>query len=234
MDKTLTMTHLQEQLDRLKNNLAQLGHLVKTQISKSKTALMTRNEDLANEVIFHERRVNAFELKIDRDCEEIFALFAPVANDMRLVFSTLKINGDLERIGDYAEGIAKILLLQKMAFDQELINALELPLMYDKALRMLEDVMDAYTKNDTHLARSVFSRDAELNEINHRAIGITTGYCRANGERIQQALYLLSIIRRLERMGDHITNIAEEIIFFREALVLRHGNKGGDSAWDME
>ena len=228
------MTHLQEQLDRLKNNLAELGRLVKAQISKSKTALVTRDVDLANEVIHNERRVNAFELKIDKDCEETFALFAPVANDMRLVFSTLKINGDLERIGDYAEGIAKILLLQKMDFDDELINALSLPLMYDKALKMLEDVIDAYANGDTQLARSVFSRDAELNEINYKAISITTEYCRANGERIQQALYLLSILRRLERMGDHITNIAEEIIFFREALVLRHGNKGGDSAWDIE
>lgn len=228
------MTHLEEQLDRLKNNLTDLGQLVKTQISKSKTALMNRDVDLANEVIYHERRVNAFELKIDKDCEETFALFAPVANDMRLVFSTLKINGDLERIGDYAEGIAKILLLQKMDFDQELINTLSLPLMYDKALKMLEDVIAAYANNDSKLARSVFSRDAEINEINHSAIAITTQYCQANTDRIQQALYLLSIIRRLERMGDHITNIAEEIIFFREALVLRHGNKGGDSAWDIE
>ncbi|HEY1114205.1 MAG TPA: phosphate signaling complex protein PhoU [Chitinophagaceae bacterium] len=228
------MTHLEEQLDRLKNNLTDLGQLVKTQISKSKTALMNRDVDLANEVIYHERRVNAFELKIDKDCEETFALFAPVANDMRLVFSTLKINGDLERIGDYAEGIAKILLLQKMDFDQELINTLSLPLMYDKALKMLEDVIIAYASNDSKLARSVFSRDAEINEINHSAIAITTQYCQANTARIQQALYLLSIIRRLERMGDHITNIAEEIIFFREALVLRHGNKGGDSAWDIE
>lgn len=221
-------------MDRLKNNLSELGHLVKTQISKSKTALLTRDVDLANEVIHNERRVNAYELKIDRDCEETFALFAPVASDMRLVFSTLKINGDLERIGDYAEGIAKILLLQKMDFDDELINALSLPLMYDKALQMLGDVIEAYKNNDTQLARSVFSRDAELNEINHKAVGITTAYCQANTERIQQALYLLSAIRRLERMGDHITNIAEEIIFFKEALVLRHGNKGGDSAWDIE
>lgn len=218
----------------MKVNLADLGHLVKNQIAKSKTALMTRDVDLANEVIHNERRVNAFELKIDKDCEETFALFAPVANDMRLVFSTLKINGDLERIGDYAEGIAKILLIQKMDFDQELINALLLPQMYDKALKMLDDVITAYASNDSTLARSVFSRDTELNEINHNAIAITTHYCQTHAERIQQALYLLSVIRRLERMGDHITNIAEEIIFFREALVLRHGNKGGDSAWDRE
>lgn len=228
------MTHLQEQLDRLKTNLAELAHLVKIQISKSRTALMNRDADLANEVIFHERRVNAFELKIDKDCEEIFALFAPVANDMRLVFSTLKINSDLERIGDYAEGIAKILLIQKMDFDQELINALSLPKMYDKALEMLEDVTTAYTNNDSQLASSVFTRDAELNEINYKAVNITTEYCQAHTDRIKQALYLLSVIRRLERMGDHITNIAEEIIFFREALILRHGNKGGDSAWDQE
>jgi phosphate transport system protein len=228
------MTHLEEQLDILKDNLSELAHLVKRQIRKSRRALIERDVDLANEVIFNERHVNAFELKIDKDCEEIFALFAPVANDMRLVFSTLKINSDLERIGDYAEGIAKILLLQEMDFDQELIQALSLPRMYDTALDMLDDVITAYTNNDTKLARSVFSRDAELNELNHTAINIVTNYCRANPDRIRQALYLLSIVRRLERTGDHITNIAEEIIFFRDAQVLRHGNKGGDNAMDRE
>lgn len=228
------MTHLQEQLNILRENLTELAHLVQGQIQKSRSALIDRDRDLANEVIFNERRVNAFELKIDKDCEEIFALFAPVANDMRFVFATLKINSDLERIGDYAEGIAKILMLQDMDFDDELIHKLSLPQMYDTTFEMLDDVIAAYCYNDTKKARAVFSRDIELNELNHSATAIVTEYCQTHSDRIQQALYLLSLVRRLERVGDHITNIAEEVIFFKEALVLRHGNKGGDNSRERD
>lgn len=226
------MTHLQEQLDHLKTALADMADLVEKQLCKSVASLLEGDQDMANEVLHHERRVNALELKIDKDCENIFALLTPVAHDMRLVFATLKINADLERIGDYAEGIARIVVLGKKEFDASLIEKLQLKHMFEVADAMLKDVIVAYTANDSRLARSVFSRDLQVNDINHDAMDIVVGYCKANTERIPQALNLLSIIRKLERVGDHITNIAEEIIFFKEAQVLKHGNKGGDSTAD--
>ncbi len=226
------MTHLQEQLDHLKKALTDMASLVENQLKKSICALLDEDQDLANEVLHHERRVNAFELKIDRDCENIFALLTPVAHDMRLVFATLKINSDLERIGDYAEGISKIVVEGKNTFDPELVRSLDVKEMYEIVHAMLKDVIVAYTENDSRLARSVFSRDLLVNDINRKAPGIVVAYCQANNQGIPHAINLLSIVRKLERVGDHVTNIAEEVIFFKEAQVLKHGNKGGDGTAD--
>lgn len=219
------MTHLQEALQRLGETLADMAHMVTTQIKKSVCALMDNDEDLANEVLHNERRVNAFELKIDRDCENIFTLLTPVAHDMRFVFSTLKINSDLERIGDYAEGIAALVILGKKDFDLKLIEELQLKKMHDIANGMMEDITKAYGDNDSKLARSVYTRDVQLNDINHDASEIVVNYCKKNPDHIPQALYLLSMVRKLERVGDHITNIAEDIIFYKEAKVLKHTQK---------
>ena len=219
------MTHLQEELQQLRENLTEMGKLVNSQIQKSINALMDEDEDLANEVLVNERRVNAMELKIDRDCEHIFALLTPVANDMRFVFSTLKINADLERIGDYAEGMANLILLGKKNFDKQLIEKLGVKRMTDTAIKMLEVVITAYDTDDTKLARSVFAKDLELNDVNQKASDIAEAYIKNNLDRIQQALLLISIIRKLERVGDHITNIAEEVIFIKEAKVLKHYHK---------
>ena len=223
------MTHLQEELKKLRETLSDMANMVTGQLKKSVSALLDADEDLANEVLHNENRVNAFELKIDRDCENIFTLLTPVAHDMRFVFSTLKINSDLERIGDYAEGIAMLVILGKKDFDAKLIKALELKNMYDIAYRMMVDITKAYWNDDSKLARSVYARDVQLNEINHNATQVTVDYCKNNPEHIAQALYLMSIIRKLERVGDHITNIAEDVIFYKEAQVLKHKDKSNIS-----
>ena len=219
------MTRLQEELKQLKESLSDMGMLVKQQLKKSVCSLLDEDEDLANEVIANEKRVNALELKIDRDCEHIFALLNPVAHDMRFVFSTLKINADMERIGDYGEGIAKLVLLGKKTFDKALIEKIKLKEMSDTCLVMMEDVTEACREDDTKIARSIFAKDLNLNEVNRNASTITEEYIKANLDKIQQALLIVSIIRKLERVGDHITNIAEEVIFYKEAKVIRHFKK---------
>lgn len=227
------MTHLQEQLDHLRDSLSGMGSLVEKQLAKCMEALINHDVDLANEVIRNEKRVNVFELQIDKECENIFALLTPVAHDMRLVFATLKINADMERIGDYAEGIARTVLHAKGPFNKDLIRKLDVVYMYEVAFEMLKDVFVAYSANDARLARSVFSRDLLINNIHHKAVPVIVEFCKTNPDDIEQALGLLSVVRKLERVGDHITNIAEEIIFFREAEVLKHGNKGGDNSADL-
>lgn len=219
------MTRLQEELRNLREHLSEMAGLVKNQLKKSVHSLLDEDEDLANEVLANEKRVNAMELNIDRECEHIFALLNPVAHDMRFVFSTLKINADLERIGDYGEGIAHIVLLGKKSFDKELIKKIKLREMFDTSLQMMEDVAKAYCDDDTKIARSIFARDLELNEINRNASSVAEEYIRGNLDRIHQALLVVSIIRKLERVGDHITNIAEEVIFYKEAKILRHIKK---------
>lgn len=223
------MTHLQEALQTLGETLADMANMVTSQLKKSVCALLDNDDDLANEVLHNERRVNAFELKIDRDCENIFTLLTPVAHDMRFVFSTLKINSDLERIGDYAEGIAHLVILGKKEFDKNLIDELQIKNMHTIAVGMMQDITTAYCDNDSKLARSVYTRDGKLNDINHDASQIVVNFCKNNPDHIAQALYLLSIIRKLERVGDHITNIAEDIIFYKEAKVLKHKQKTNEA-----
>jgi phosphate transport system protein len=219
------MTRLQEELKHLRESLSDMAILVKKQLEKSVRSLLEEDEDLANEVVVNEKRVNAMELNIDRECEHIFALLNPVAQDMRFVFSTLKINADMERIGDYAEGIAQLVILGKKSFDKKLIEKIRLEAMFNTSLVMMENVTKAYCEDDTKIARSVFAKDLELNDINRNASIVAEEYIKKNLDRIQQALLLVSIIRKLERVGDHITNVAEEVIFFKEAKVLRHLKK---------
>ena len=173
------MTRLQEELSQLREALADMARLATKQLKKSVCSLLDEDEDLANEVLVNEKRVNAYELKIDRDCEHIFTLLNPVAHDMRFVFATLKINADLERIGDYGEGIAKLVLLGEKKFDKIFIEKMGLKDMFDTTLRMMEDVTKAYCTDDTKLARSVFARDLQLNEINRNASAIVEDYIKS-------------------------------------------------------
>ena len=223
------MTHLQEELKFLRENLSEMAKLVGSQLQKSYCALQDKDVDLANEVIVNEKRVNASELKIDKDCEHIFALLNPVAHDMRFVFATLKINADLERIGDYAEGIAKLALMTNMTYDNSLLEKLELKKMHDTATVMMKDVTQAYCDDDSKLARSIFTKDLILNDINHKSTDRVAEYCKENLDKIAPALYILSIVRKMERVGDHLTNIAEEVIFYKEAKVMRHRKKMDDN-----
>jgi len=219
------MTHLEEELQKLKAEMTEMAHLVTSQIEKSLTALVDEDADLASEVIFNEKRVNAFELSIDKECENILALLNPFATDMRFVFATLKINSNFERIGDSAEGIAQYLLMAGKTFDKELFKACRFPEMADTVNSMLRSISKAYEDGDTKLARTIFNQDNILDDINKSATDVIANYLKGKPVNIHQALYLLTIIRKLERVGDHITNIAEEIIFHMEAKILKHIKK---------
>lgn len=219
------MTHLEEELQKLKVEMTEMAELVTLQIRKSLQALVDEDIDLASEVIFNEKRVNAYELTIDKECENILALLNPFATDMRFVFATLKINSNFERIGDMAEGIAQYLLMAGKCFDKELLHLVRFPEMADTVNSMLQNISKAYNDGDTKLARTIFQQDNVLDDINKSSTDVIAKYISGKTDNIQQALYLLTIIRKLERVGDHITNIAEEIIFHLEAKVLKHIKK---------
>ena len=219
------MTHLEEELQKLKLEMTEMAELVTSQIRKSLTALTDGDTDLASEVIFNEKRVNAYELSIDKECENILALLNPFATDMRFVFATLKINSNFERIGDNAEGIAQYLLMSEESFDKALLKSSRFSEMADTVNIMLQSISKAYSVGDAKLARTIFNQDNILDEINKNATNVIAAYLKEKTANIHQALYLLTIIRKLERVGDHITNIAEEIIFHLEAKVLKHIKK---------
>ncbi len=226
------MTHLEDELIQLKAELSKMGELVTKQLVKTREALLNFDKDLAREVVTLEKRVNALELKIDRDCENTFALFNPVAIDLRLVLAVLKINNNLERSGDIAEGIAKFIIYAKEAFHPDLIEKTGILNMYDTTLSIQEDVMTAFENDDSTLARTIFRRDEAIDKININAHQIVTNYINEYPDRLEEGLYILSMIRKLERVGDHCKNIAEEIIFNVEAKVVKHKStkkKSGDA-----
>ncbi len=219
------MTQLEIELQHLNKEVVNMWNLVHSQLIKSMSSFLNFDKDLAREVVSLEKRVNGLELKIDRDCENIFALLTPVAVDLRFVLAILKINSNLERIGDIAEGSAKYIIDAERTFKEELLDATKTITMYDEAIIILETTLKAFQTEDTVLARSVFKKDESLDRINMNAQSATVEYLNKHPEDINQALYNLSIIRRLERVGDQSKNIAEEIIFYIEAKVLKHSNK---------
>lgn len=219
------MAQIETELQLLKVEVAYMWTLVNSQMANARLAFVNFDKDLAREVTQKEKRVNGTELKIDRDCENIFALFCPVAIDLRFLLAVLKINSNLERIGDIADGIAKYVIKADGPFKQELLKTSRILQMYDESVVILEDTQAAFEKEDTILARGVFKKDEFLDNINLAATGILDKYLKDHPEDTLQALWILSIIRRLERVGDQSKNIAEEIIFYLEAKVLKHKGK---------
>lgn len=216
------MSQLDNDLKSLREEVIEMWNLVHSQLLKSLSALLNFDKDLAREVVLIENRVNGAELKIDRDCEDIFAIYCPVAVDLRFLLAVLKINTNLERTGDIAEGIAKLIIDTSAPFNPKLLEATHVVEMYDEALQIIEQILSAFEKEDSSIARGIFKRDEFLDQINRKANDLIIDYLKDHPEDIHQALNILSIIRRLERVGDQAENISEEIIFYIEAKVLKH------------
>lgn len=216
------MSHLDIELKRLKSECVDMFDMVTSQLRKTQQAVVHFDKELAHEISFNEKRINALELKIDKDCENIFALFNPVAIDLRFVLAVLKINSNLERIGDIADGIARYVLETEHPFSDELIQLTRLNEMFSQAVDMLQDTQRAFDQENAKLARGVFQKDELLDKINGSANGVIEGYIRSHMDGIAPALHIVSAIRKLERTGDQTKNVAEEIVFFLEAKVLKH------------
>jgi len=222
------MTPIETEITSLKKELVNMWILVQSQLNKAKEAMVNYDKDLAREILVKEKRVNSFELKIDRDCENIFALHCPVAVDLRFLLAALKINTNLERIGDIAAGVAKYVVESPVNFDKATLESTSILHMYDEAINILVDTRTAFENEDTALARSVFKHDEMLDAVNRQATNIIAEVIKAGSTGVNEALFMLSIIRKLERIGDQSKNIAEEIIFYVEAKILKHSGANRD------
>ncbi|PZF71866.1 phosphate signaling complex protein PhoU [Taibaiella soli] len=216
------MTHQEIEIKAVKQELINMWTLVQSQMSKTRDAMLHADKDLAREVIQREKRVNALELKIDRDCENVFALYCPVAVDLRFLLAVLKINTNLERVGDIAKTICKYLIDAPSCFDKQLLEETKVLQMINIVNDILHDTRVAFEHENTTLARSIFQKDEILDQINRQSGIIISEYIHKNLDNIDEALYAHSIIKKLERIGDHSENMAEEIIFYVEAKVLKH------------
>ncbi len=200
-------------------------HLCISQLKKAKEAFVNHDSDLAEEVMNIENRVNALDLKIEKDCEKFIALYNPVAIDLRFVMAVRKINYDLERIADHAYGISKYVVNVDRKIPASLFTAVDFEKMFDTILVMFDDISDAYENKNAKSARKVFKKDKILDEINVQSFFAIEKEIKKDNSTIAEALLLFSVVKKFERVGDHIKNIAEEIIFYIDAEVLKHSRK---------
>jgi phosphate transport system protein len=215
------MPAIEPELQALKDNLSDMLSLVRNQMVKCKEAVHKNDLSLAKEVISDEKKVNIQEIAIDRDCENILALFTPVATDLRLVLATLKITNDLERIGDNAKSLAKFLVNNHNAPKHWFVE-FNVEDMLDVLISMLKDMGEALRTGDTHLARKTKKKDEVLNEFNKKAFKTAATLIKEHPEEAKILLALFSIMRDLERAGDLTKNIGEELVFHIEAKVVKH------------
>lgn len=200
----------------------EMFNLCSIQMVNAREAFLKLDKDLAEEVLRKEQRVNSLDLKIDRDCEQFLALHKPVASDLRFVLALRKINFDLERIGDYAYGISKYTVELDTLPQKDLLDKLRIEEMFECTQFMLQAIFEAYIDANSEMAHKVFKKEQLLNEINNSSIATIVKTIKDDVNRIEEFLLLFTIIKKLERVGDLITNIAQEIIFYREAEVLKH------------
>lgn len=220
---------IESELELLKKEISEMWTLVYNQLDRAGEAVLTFDRELAEQVKVRERRVNAFELKIDSDIEDVIALYNPVGIDLRFVLAMLKINSNLERLGDFAEGIVRFVLdSEEPVLDADLLKRLRLEEMLSEVLSMLEVTKRALNEESMELATSVFTKDNLVDEINANVTTVLSEYLKEHPDNLLTCLNLVSVFRKLERAGDHITNIAEEIVFFMDAKVLKHSGKTDD------
>ena len=213
--------HLERELENLKKKLLNLSSLVEQNLSKAVRALSERRETLALEVQAGDKIIDLKEVEVEEDCLKILALHQPVAIDLRFVIATLKINNDLERIGDLAMNIARrarYLCRQK---------PLEIPFDYntlvDSTKAMLSNSLDALVQMDIKLAQSVLEADDEVDALNREAYNHVFYGIKNNPELVEPLIHYLNISKNLERIADYATNIAEDVIYMVEGRIVRHG-----------
>lgn len=200
--------------------------LVYNQMDQARQAVLGLDRNLARQILVRERWVDAEDLKIDSEIEDFIALYTPVAVDLRFVLAMLKINNDLERIGDYAYSIARFVKDTDVeTLDAALVQKLQLESMFLTVLDMMSGLRDALMDEDPAKATSVITMDDRLDELKKASDGILVEYAREHLDQMTVCMGLGSIFRKLERTGDHLTNVAEEIVFFIDAKVLKHVGK---------
>jgi len=220
------MTHLDNEFVKLKVQLFEMWSLVISQVELAREALLNFDKGAAAEIIFKEKIVNSLDIKVDRDCENFIALNTPVASDLRFVIAVLKINTDMERIGDFARGIAQFIKKSpKDKLNPELLNVCQIDALMKNAIEMLTDAKKSLEHENSRMAISIFSHDDFLDDMHKNSNKIIADYIRKHPDEIEEALNIYSTIRKIERIGDHCNNIAEEIVFYLEAKVLKHSKK---------
>ena len=215
--------HSEDALRLLKTRLLAMAALVEARVQLAVQALVERRGELAERVIAGDAEINDLQIEIDDRCLTILALQNPKATDLRTIAAVMKINADLERMGDQAVNIAEhALKLVRLPILKPLID---IPRMAEMAASMTRDSLDAFARRDAALARRVLAQDDEVDGLKDQLFRELLTYMMADPGTIERALALLLVSRCLERIADHATNIAEDTIFMVEATDVRHGRE---------
>jgi phosphate transport system protein len=212
--------HFQEELEGLKTRLLEMGGLAEDRVRAAVESLVTRDVSILQSVLTGDAPINQLHIEVDNRCFTLLALHQPMAVDLRAIVSAVKINTDLERVGDLAVNIAEaVTRYLKHAPVKELID---IPRMASIAQAMLRDALDAYVRRDTKMAEAVLNQDDELDSLKTQVFRELLTYMLQDPSKIEPALDLILISRHLERIGDHATNVAEDVIFMVSARDVRH------------
>lgn len=213
--------HLERQIDRLKKMILSLGARVEQAVVDAIRAVEHRDLDLARKVVAGDRDIDLEELNVEEECLHTIALYQPVAQDMRYVVAILKINAELERIGDLASGIAELseVLTKRAPLDQWPFDLHEMTRLVRS---MVTASLDSLVNNDVKLAQDVRQRDEAVDKIHLEMYDRVEQAIRADPELVRTYMHLSGVSRQLERIADHAVNIAEDVIYMAEGKILRH------------
>jgi phosphate transport system protein len=216
--------HLQREIERVKKGILALCAIVEDQVQMAVRALLERDVELARAVEERDRDIDHREVEVEEECLKILALHQPVAIDLRFIVAAMKINNDLERIGDLAVNIAR----KAVSFVEETQMEIRFDIagMWDKTQAMLRDSLDALVNMDAALAADVCRRDDEVDRIKHDIRVGAEEAIRCQPDEVRPLMRLLAVSRNLERIADCATNIAEDVIYMSEGRIIRHGKEG--------
>ena len=212
--------HFQEELEALQSRLLEMGGLAEERVRACIEALEARDLTLVGRVMGGDEPINQLHIEIDNRCFRLLALYQPMATDLRAIVSAVKINTDLERVGDLAVNIAEA--AQRYTTHPPVKKLIDIPTMGTIAQTMLRDALDAYVRRDTALAHVVLNADDQLDALKTQVFRDLLTYMLKDPTTVEPALDLILISRHLERIGDHATNIAEDVIFMVSAQDVRH------------
>jgi phosphate transport system protein len=216
--------HFQREVDGLKRKTLSLSTLVEENLGRAVRAVAEKNDSLAHEVISADDTIDAREIEVEEDCLKLLALYQPVAVDLRFIVAVLKMNSDLERIGDLSVNIAERSLALKEKPPVDFSSCIDC--MAEKVLTMVKNSLDSMVNIDVSLAMSVCASDDEVDALYREMYDRVKKGIVADSSKLDDLMQLSSISRHLERIADHATNIAEDVIYMAEGAIFRHRVKG--------
>lgn len=212
--------HFEIELDQLRTMLVRMGSLVEEQIDFGVKALLEADMSLARIVMDRDKKVDEFDNLIDQQCMKIFALSQPVAIDLRLLMAALKINNELERIGDIAVNLAE--RVEPLAHHSEIVRQSSVKEMAEAAREMVKSAIDSFVNNDPSLAQKVLVSDDYIDELDRDNFNRMVNAMKENPALVEPASHIMILSRHIERLADHATNIAEDVIFLVNAKIIKH------------